>query len=67
MRIEVNDFLDRTLDTFARAGLPLSIVSGGSTPTAFEGGLFHGVNEGATRNVHLQRPQHRRDWRCFIG
>ena len=45
MRIEVNDFLDRTLDTFARAGLPLSIVSGGSTPTAFEGGLFHGVNE----------------------
>ena len=45
MRIRVNDFLKRTLEAFSRAGLPVSIVSGGSTPTAYEGGLFHGVNE----------------------
>ena len=45
MRIQVNDFLKRTLETFSDAGLPVSIVSGGSTPTAYEGGLFHGVNE----------------------
>lgn len=45
MRIQVNDFLKRTLETFSDAGLPVSIVSGGSTPTAYEGGFFHGVNE----------------------
>ena len=45
MRIEVNEFLKRTIDAFARDGLPLSIVSGGSTPTAYESSLFHGVNE----------------------
>ena len=45
LRIQVNDFLDRSLETFARAELPLSIVSGGSTPTAYESNLFHGVNE----------------------
>lgn len=45
MRIRVNDFLRRTLESFSDAGLPVSIVSGGSTPTAYEGGLFHGVNE----------------------
>lgn len=45
MRIQVNDFLKRTLETFSDAGLPVSIVSGGSTPTAYEGGYFHGVNE----------------------
>lgn len=45
MRIQVNDFLKRTLETFSNAGLPVSIVSGGSTPTAYEGGYFHGVNE----------------------
>ena len=45
MRIRVNEFLKRTLEAFSRAGLPVSIVSGGSTPTAYEGGLFHGVNE----------------------
>ena len=45
MRIQVNDFLRRTLETFSNAGLPGSIVSGGSTPTAYEGGFFHGVNE----------------------
>src|SRR5262245_1554721 len=45
MRIQVNDFLKRTLESFSDAGLPVSIVSGGSTPTAYEGGYFHGVNE----------------------
>ena len=45
MRIQVNDFLKRTLEVLADAGLPASIVSGGSTPTAYEGGLFYGVNE----------------------
>ena len=45
MRTQVNDFLKRTLDAFSDAGLPVSIVSGGSTPTAYEGSLFYGVNE----------------------
>jgi D-serine deaminase-like pyridoxal phosphate-dependent protein len=45
MRVQVNDFLKRTLETFSNAGLPIAIVSGGSTPTAYEGGYFHGVNE----------------------
>ncbi|MGH9968798.1 MAG: alanine racemase [Pyrinomonadaceae bacterium] len=45
LRIHVNDLLGRTLETFARAGLPLSTVSGGSTPTAYESGLFLGVTE----------------------
>jgi len=45
LRSQVNDFLDRSLETFERAGLPLAIVSGGSTPTAYESSLFHGVNE----------------------
>ena len=43
--MQVNDFLDRSLETFQRADLPLSIISGGSTPTAYESSLFHGVNE----------------------
>jgi D-serine deaminase-like pyridoxal phosphate-dependent protein len=45
LRTKVNDFLDRSLETFQRASLPLAIVSGGSTPTAYESDLFHGVNE----------------------
>src|ERR1041385_1889430 len=45
LRASGNDFLDRSLETFARAELPLKIVSGGSTPTAYESSLFHGVNE----------------------
>lgn len=45
LRMQVNDFLKRTLDVLSEAGLPPSIVSGGSTPTAYEGSLFHGVNE----------------------
>src|ERR1041384_6863419 len=45
LRIQVNDFLKRSLEVFERTSLPLSIISGGSTPTAYESGLFHGVNE----------------------
>jgi D-serine deaminase-like pyridoxal phosphate-dependent protein len=45
MRVRVNEFLKRTLEAFSGAGLPVSIVSGGSTPTAYEGSFFHGVNE----------------------
>ena len=45
LREQVNEFLDRTFDVFARAEAPLAIVSGGSTPTAYESSLFHGVNE----------------------
>ena len=45
MRVRVNDFLKRTLEVLSDAGLPASIVSGGSTPTAYEGSLFYGVNE----------------------
>lgn len=45
MRMQVNDFLKRTLEALSEAGLPAAIVSGGSTPTAYEGSFFHGVNE----------------------
>ena len=45
LRVGVNDFLDRVHETFAREELPLAIISGGSTPTAYESELFHGVNE----------------------
>jgi D-serine deaminase-like pyridoxal phosphate-dependent protein len=45
MRIQVNDFLKRALEALSAAGVPASIVSGGSTPTAYEGDLFYGVNE----------------------
>jgi D-serine deaminase-like pyridoxal phosphate-dependent protein len=45
LRNEVNGFLDRTFEVFERERVPLSIVSGGSTPTAYESSLFHGVNE----------------------
>lgn len=45
MRVQVNELLDRVLDTFSREGVPLGIVSGGSTPAAYEGSLFRGVNE----------------------
>lgn len=45
LREQVNEFLDRTFEVFARAELPLPFVSGGSTPTAYESSLFHGVNE----------------------
>lgn len=42
---KVNDQLGRILEAFARAGVPVSIVSGGSTPTAYSSHLFRGVNE----------------------
>ena len=45
LRISVNDFLSRSLAKLEAAGLPVEIVSGGSTPTAREGHLFTGVNE----------------------
>jgi D-serine deaminase-like pyridoxal phosphate-dependent protein len=45
LRVAVNDFLDRALAKLEDAGLPVEIVSGGSTPTAREGHLFTGVNE----------------------
>ena len=45
LRNQVNALLDCVHEAFARERLPLAIVSGGSTPSAFEGHLFHGVNE----------------------
>lgn len=45
LRVPVNELLDRALEVFDREGLPLPMVSGGSTPTAYESNLFHGVNE----------------------
>ncbi len=45
LRAQVNELLDRCLETFARAGLPLATISGGSTPSRYESHLFHGVNE----------------------
>jgi D-serine deaminase-like pyridoxal phosphate-dependent protein len=45
LRVGVNDFLQRSLEKLEQAGLPLEIVSGGSTPTAREGHLFTAVNE----------------------
>lgn len=45
LRRQVNEFLDRCLDTFDRAGLPIRVVSGGSTPSRYESDRFHGVNE----------------------
>jgi len=45
LRMQVNEFLERVLASFLQSGLPVSIVSGGSTPTAYEGDLFYGVNE----------------------
>ncbi len=45
LRQQVNEFLDRCLETFERAGLPIRVVSGGSTPSRYESDRFHGVNE----------------------
>ena len=41
----VNDLLRESLSKLERAGISVSTVSGGSTPTAREGHLFYGVNE----------------------
>jgi D-serine deaminase-like pyridoxal phosphate-dependent protein len=45
LRAGVNDFLERSLAKLHAADLPVTTVSGGSTPTAREGHLFSGVNE----------------------
>ena len=45
LRAQVNQLLDRILEACAREQLPVSIVSGGSTPAAYESEMFHGVNE----------------------
>jgi D-serine deaminase-like pyridoxal phosphate-dependent protein len=41
----VNRFLDEIYVAFARAGIPIQVVSGGSTPTAFLSSEFHGLTE----------------------
>src|SRR5262249_6475095 len=41
----VNGLLTDVMKRFEQAGLAIQTVSGGSTPTALEGHLFHGVNE----------------------
>lgn len=45
LRVGVNEFLDRVHEAFAHEDMPLAVVSGGSTPTAYESDQFHGVNE----------------------
>jgi len=45
LRNQANARLARTLEAFERAGVPVSIVSGGSTPTAYLAHLFRSVNE----------------------
>jgi D-serine deaminase-like pyridoxal phosphate-dependent protein len=45
LRAQVNELLDASVETFDRAGLPIAVVSGGSTPSRYESDLFHGVNE----------------------
>lgn len=45
LRAQVNELLDRCLESFARADIPIAIISGGSTPSRYESDLFHGVNE----------------------
>lgn len=45
LRAKVNQLLDRILQACAREQLSLPIVSGGSTPAAYESDFFHRVNE----------------------
>jgi Predicted amino acid aldolase or racemase len=45
LRVHVNELLGRVVDTFVREGVPLAILSGGSTPAGYEGSLFRSVNE----------------------
>lgn len=45
LRAEVNDLLSRSVEKLEQAGIPVSTVSGGSTPTALEGHLFYRVDE----------------------
>ena len=43
--VGVNELLARSITKFEKVGLPLSTVSGGSTPTARDGHSFYGINE----------------------
>lgn len=45
LRVGVNEFLERAVSKLEAAGIPVPVVSGGSTPTARECHLFFGVNE----------------------
>ena len=45
LRAQVNELLDRCVESFASAGLPIAVMSGGSTPSRYESDRFHGVNE----------------------
>ncbi|HEX5888030.1 MAG TPA: alanine racemase [Pyrinomonadaceae bacterium] len=45
LRAQVNQLLDRCVETFASADLPIAVMSGGSTPSRYESDQFHGVNE----------------------
>jgi D-serine deaminase-like pyridoxal phosphate-dependent protein len=45
LRVGVNEFLERAVSKLETAGIPVPVVSGGSTPTARECHLFYGVNE----------------------
>jgi D-serine deaminase-like pyridoxal phosphate-dependent protein len=45
LREQANARLARMLEAFERASIPVPIISGGSTPTAYSGHLFRGVNE----------------------
>jgi D-serine deaminase-like pyridoxal phosphate-dependent protein len=41
----VNQRLDAYYEAFKRAGIPIEVVSGGSTATAYQSHLFHGLTE----------------------
>jgi D-serine deaminase-like pyridoxal phosphate-dependent protein len=45
LRNQVNELLDRGVETFDRGDLPIKVVCGGSTPTRYESDRFRGVNE----------------------
>lgn len=45
LRVNVNEFLERSVSKLEAAGIAVPVVSGGSTPTARECHLFSGVNE----------------------
>lgn len=45
LRAQVNELLDRCLETFQAADIPLHTITGGSTPSRYESHLLHGVNE----------------------
>ncbi len=45
LREQVNAIVDRFGEAFEQAGIPIGVVSGGSTPTAFTAHEFHRVTE----------------------